>query len=83
VDINLTGGTHQVALYSVDWDSLGRTEEIDILDAASGTVLDTRSLSSFTGGDYLVWNLGGHIQIRFTNIGNPVASTVLSGLFFG
>jgi hypothetical protein len=44
-------------------------------------VLDSRTLSSFTGGQYLVWNLGGHVQLRVTNLSG--ISAVVSGLFFG
>ena len=73
---------HQVALYMLDWDNyLGRTQRVDILDA-SNTVLDTRSIGSFTGGIYLVWNLSGHVIIRITNT-NPSSNAVLSGIFFG
>jgi hypothetical protein len=36
----------------------GGTEEIEILDAG-GVVVDTRTVSSFSGGQYLVWNLSG------------------------
>ena len=73
--------THQVAIYLVDWtDWFGRTEQVDILDA-SQQVLDTRSVSSFTGGEYVVWNLSGHVIIRLTNT-NPASNAVISGLFF-
>src|SRR5581483_8076126 len=57
VDVNLTGGANQVALYLLDWDSNGRSERVDVLDAASGKVLDTRTVNSFVGGEYLVWTL--------------------------
>src|ERR1017187_6626626 len=72
---------HQVAIYLVDWDYLGRSEKVDILDA-NNTLLDTRSVASFAGGQYLVWNLRGHVILRITNT-NPSSSAVISGLFFG
>jgi hypothetical protein len=74
--------THQVALYVLDWDIFGggRTERVDILDT-SGNVLDTRPVSSFVNGQYLVWNLSGHVVVRITNT-NPWANAVASGLFF-
>lgn len=54
------GLVHQVAVYSLDWDSITRWQKVDILDVTTGTVLDTQSLtSSFNGGQYLVWNLRG------------------------
>ena len=81
IDINLTdGNTHQVALYAVDWDNLGRAETIRLTDAASGTVLDSRSISSFTNGEWVVWNLTGHVTVTVTQTGNQNA--VVSGIFF-
>ncbi len=83
VDVNLTDGiTHQVALYFVDWDNQGRKERIDILDAQTGTVLDTRTISSFSSTpQYLVWNLKGHLVLKVTSTG--ALNAVLSGVFFG
>ena len=82
VDVNLTDGvTHQVALYALDWDNNGRTERVDAVDPANGSVLDSRTVSSFTGGQYLVYNVTGHVQFRITDVAG--ANAVLSGLFFG
>jgi hypothetical protein len=81
IDVNLTGGTHQVALYLLDWDGGGRSERIDVLDAASGKLLDSRTAGNFSSGEYLVWTLGGHVAFRVTRLSGPNA--VLSGLFFG
>jgi hypothetical protein len=50
------------------------------LDAASGSVLDTRAVSHFTNGQYLVWDLRGHVRLRVTRTAGP--SGVASGLFF-
>jgi hypothetical protein len=82
IEANLHDGTtHQVAVYCVDWDSAGaRAETIDVLDAATGTVLDTRTISSFSSGQYPVWNLRGHVKLRITRTAGP--SAVASGLFF-
>ncbi len=66
MDVNLTDGqAHQVSVYAVDWDARGRSERIDVLDT-SGNVLDTQTISSFQNGQYLSWNLVGHVQIRVT-----------------
>jgi hypothetical protein len=82
MDINFTDGqTHQMALYFLDWDSNSRAETVDVLDAGTGAVLDTRSISGFGGGVYLVWNLTGHAIIRVTRTGG--SNAVLSGCFFG
>jgi hypothetical protein len=74
---------HQVALYLLDWDVFGggRTQRVEILDA-NDTLLDTRTVSAFVTGQYLVWNLRGHVIVRITNT-NPSANAVVSGLFFG
>ncbi|MDQ6675795.1 MAG: hypothetical protein M3Z09_00700 [Acidobacteriota bacterium] len=81
VDVNLAdGNAHQVGIYCLDWDRGSRSETIDILDAATGVILDTRKISAFTGGQYLIWNLSGHVKMRVTaNSGN---NAVVSGLFF-
>ena len=72
-----------MALYALDWDGLGpRAQTVDILDAATGAVVDSRSLSSFRTGNYLVWDARGHFQIRVTNA-NPATNAAISGLFFG
>src|SRR5258706_10237090 len=75
-------GTHQVALYLLDWDSYlgGRLERVDILDA-NNTLLDSRSVSGFANGRYLVWNLSGHVIVRITNL-NAISNVVVSGILF-
>lgn len=84
IDVNLTdGNSHQVALYALDWDTTGRAETIKVLDAGTGTVLDTRTLAagSFHNGEYLVWNLQGHVKFEVDYNGG--ANAVICGLFFG
>ena len=82
IDANLTGGQpHQVAIYMMDWDANGRSQRVDVLDAANGAVLDTRTVSSFEGGQYLVWTIQGHVRLRLTGLTG--ANAVLSGVFFG
>jgi len=82
LDVNLTdGNAHQVGLYLLDWDARGRAESVQITDASSGAVLSTQSVSNFTNGVYLVWNLSGHIKITITCTGG--VNAVASGLFFG
>lgn len=82
IDVDLTdGNTHQVAIYCLDWDSGGaRAERIDVLDAATGAVLDTRAIANFVNGQYLVWNLRGHVRLRVTRTAG--SNGVVSGLFF-
>ena len=81
-DVNITDGSaHPFALYLLDWDRAGRVESIQIVDAATGAVLDTRSISNFSNGVYAQWNLSGHVQISVTATAGPNA--VVSGAFFG
>jgi hypothetical protein len=80
VKVNLTDGqTHQVALYFLDWNNAGRSERIDVLNSA-GQVIDSRTVSSFRGGQYEVWNVSGNVTFRITRLTGPDA--VLSGIFF-
>lgn len=81
-DVNfLDGNSHQFAIYAIDWDSQGRAETIQILDANTNAVLDTRQISNFTNGIYLVWNISGHVIVNVTETVGPNA--VVSGVFFG
>jgi hypothetical protein len=82
IDVNLTDGQiHQVALYCLDWGSTPtRGQSIAVLDAVSGTVLNSQSVSTFNGGKYLVWNVAGHVKFRVTRTAG--ANAVVSGLFF-
>jgi hypothetical protein len=81
-DLELTdGATHRVGLYAVDWDQdNSRAQRVEVIDAATSTVLDARDLANFTGGQYLAWDLRGHVQIRITHLGG--ANAVVGGLFF-
>lgn len=72
---------HQVSLYFLDWDNYGaggRRQRIDVLDSATGQMLDTRELSSFQNGIYLSWNVNGLVTFRITNLNS---NAVLGGLF--
>jgi hypothetical protein len=80
LDLNLTDGkNHRVALYFADWDNSGRGQTVELLDADSGALLNTRTLSAFDGGIYLIWDIKGHITIRITRSAGPNA--ILMGFF--
>lgn len=83
-DLNFTDGqTHPLAAYFLDWTTSSRNQKIEFLDATTNAVLDTRTLSSFSGGVYLVWNLTGHVKLKITFVSSAGAqSAVISGLFF-
>ena len=81
IDVNITDGlAHKLTVYALDWDSAGRAETIDLLDAVSGTVLDSRPIADFSQGLYLTWQITGHVIVRITRTGPN--SAALSGLFF-
>ena len=35
LDVNVTSGTHKVALYCLDWDTTSRSQRVDVLNAAT------------------------------------------------
>src|SRR5205814_865845 len=79
--------SHRVALYFCDYDRLGRNITVSVLDANTSAVLDTRQLSNYGGGVYLVYNYRGRIDIRVANNFAPTPTTNpnanLSGIFWG
>src|SRR5579872_1834357 len=82
LDVRLNDGNpHQMALYFLDWDLRGRAQTVAVFDAQTGTMLDSRNVSNFTNGTYLVWTLTGHVAVQITVSGG--INAVLSGLFFG
>jgi hypothetical protein len=81
IDVNLTdGAAHTVGLYVVDWDTQGRTETLEVRDAGTNAVLDTRTVSGFAGGQYWRWTVRGHVVVRVVRGAGPNA--VVSGVFF-
>src|SRR5262249_31936829 len=81
IDVNFTDARrHRFALYCLDWDTSLRSQTVEVLDANSGTALSTQTLSNFHGGRYLVWDIKGHVKIRFAE--NAGYNAVVSGLFF-
>lgn len=84
IDLNLTDGqTHQVALYCLDWDyNNTRAQRVEVIDAASNAVLDSRDVTAFTGGQYAVWNLRGHVKLKVIYTGPVGLNATVSGIFF-
>ncbi|MBZ0166573.1 MAG: hypothetical protein K8I00_07170, partial [Candidatus Omnitrophica bacterium] len=82
VDINISDGqTHQVAFYSVDWEPIGRVQTYEIFDGDTNVSLDTaRLFTGFNGGQWIVYNISGHVKVRITK--TVGANAVLSGIFF-
>ena len=75
-NLNLTDGkSHEVSLYAVDYDNQSRSEQVQVIDAATGKVLTRETIGSFQSGEYLSWNLSGNVVIKVTNL-NPSANAV-------
>ena len=82
IDVNVTdGAAHALALYLLDWDPANRLETLEVRDAVTNAVLDTRTASGFAGGQYWRWTVSGHIVVRVTRAGG--VNAVVSGVFFG
>jgi hypothetical protein len=80
ITVDLTDGqSHDMALYALDYDNQGRAERIQIT-TTGGTVLDTQSISNFTGGVYLQWVISGDVVITVTCTAG--INGVVSGIFF-
>jgi hypothetical protein len=80
-DVRISDGlAHKVSLYLLDWDSTERGETIQLVDAATGRVLDSRTATAFTGGQYLTWTVTGRVLIRVTLTSG--ANAVYSAIFF-
>ena len=81
VNLNVGTSIHRVAMYMVDWDVAGRAMTITVNDANTGFLLDTQTVSAFSNGVWLVWNIVGNINITFTQTAG--INAVLSGILFG
>lgn len=68
--------THRVAQYLLGTGIV----QFDVLDADSGTLLDTRTAPSCANGKWLIWDLKGHVTIRKTLV---AGTSYDCGLFFG
>ena len=70
VEVALTDGkSHRLRCMrstGMAWDAV---EQIEVLDATTGAVLDTRTGTDFGGGHYWVWDIAGRVRFRITNTG--------------
>jgi hypothetical protein len=82
VDVDLTDGqAHDLALYFDDYNgSNERSEQVQISDVTTGSVLYTQTVSDFSNGTYLQWVITGNVLITITRLAGTNA--VLNGLFF-
>jgi hypothetical protein len=84
VSLPVTDGQHhKFSVYCVDWDSTTRNETLQLVDAASGDVLNTQSVTNFHSGIWLSWTITGDVILRvINNAGSSNNNAVISGLFF-
>jgi subtilisin family serine protease len=81
INLQFTDGlVHQTELYLADLDHKARTETVFVVDNATGNVLDTRTITKFTKGQYLIYDLRGSVSLEIFRNAGP--SAVYSGLFF-
>ena len=73
---------HEVSLYLLDFDNAGRSESIEVLNAANNAILINPQTVSIllAGGEYLDWNLRGNVEFVITKVTGPNAC--VSGLLF-
>jgi hypothetical protein len=77
------GQAHRIALYFCDYDRAGRSVMVETLDTGTGSILDTRTLTSYQGGVYLVYNYSGNVTFRVINANAGTPTGAFSGFFWG
>jgi hypothetical protein len=82
IDLSLpTDHATQFSLYFLDWDDAERRSvTIQMLDHATGKVLDERSIQHYGHGRYVVYRLSGNIRVVVRT--NSFWPADLSGYFF-
>jgi hypothetical protein len=61
------GQSHRIALYFGDYENKGRSVTVQVLDSASSALLDSRPVSNYGAGLYLVYNYSGDVTFRIVN----------------
>lgn len=69
---------HQLAVYLLDFDHGGRSVNVDVLDAG-GAILDSRVVTDFNVGKWLVYNVTGIPTVRVTKTAG--VNAVVSGVY--
>jgi len=80
-ELTVSGPAKRVAIYVVDFNRKGRSQKLEVLDAASGKVLDTRAISAFAEGRHYVYDISGAVRLQFTGDGTNPA--LVNAVFFG
>ena len=79
--------THRIALYFCDYEFYGRQVQVIAHNTNTGAVLDTRLLSNYSGGVYLIYNYTGNVDFEIVDNITPTTKTIpngtISGFFWG
>lgn len=70
---------HRVSVYCLGWEYPNRAQTLEIRDAATGALLDSRNVTQYLDGVYYRWNVTGNVKIRVIN---TAVAPAVSGLFF-
>lgn len=82
LDIQLTGGSHLIAIYFWDVGNGGRSQTVRISDPVTNSIYYSRTLTGFYAAPlYLQWSMSGHLALDI--ILNSGSNAVMSGIFFG
>ncbi len=81
VNVSFNDGLeHELSIYAAHIDGEGRAETIQVIDPATGKVLDSRSISSFKNGIWLTWQVRGNVELKFIGTAGP--NPIVNGIFF-
>ncbi len=79
--LNSTGeATHQFGLYVTNWFNSGPVEGVTVKDAVTGAVRDSRTLTDYYDGQYLVWAIRGRVKLEMQWL--TPGDVFLTGMFF-
>lgn len=69
---------HRLSMYFYDASNSGRDQTVELIDRATGFILDSQRVRNFSTGVYITWEIQGAVQVRITphNV-----SAVVSGIF--
>jgi hypothetical protein len=74
---------YSIALYCAAYQNQNRSNTVKFLDTATGAVLDSRALTNYGGGVYLVYSYTGNVWFRIVNNNpGPYNPTALVNAFF-
>jgi hypothetical protein len=73
------GLSHKLSLYFLDYGIVGRQQSVQIVDRATGAILDTQVLSDFKDGVWLNYSVKGQVAVRVTRTAG--VNTLLTGVF--